>query len=195
DTLREAKARLVLQWVKDGGVKEPSKVTMLACLNHDTRELNLMAQAERIRAGEVHPTEKIYINKFYLHLNDCCQFTKPASSMDIQNGDVGTVTSVDPKKNRLTVKLEKDGREVLIDLKRYSPDNFRLSYAQTCQKLQGATGPHVHILLGGPMADLHTGLVSLSRSRVSTYAFISKQDAGPELRDIIRTLGRERMKT
>ncbi len=44
------------------------------------------------------------------------------------------------------------------------------------------------------MTDLHLGYVQGSRSRESTFLFLNKQEAGPELKDVIRSLARERQK-
>ena len=198
DTRQEAMQKLVAQWVVDGGISNPERVLMLAGLNSEVRELNLRAQAERIRAGAVDPERKLFANKVFFHVGDKVQFKHPSRFYDIVNSDTGTVLKVDPERSRITVKLDRDSREVEVNLspraKRYSANHLRLAYAQTTHSAQGDTLPHCHVLLGGPMTDLHLGYVQASRSKESTYLFINKQDAGPELKDIIRGLARARPK-
>ena len=46
------------------------------------------------------------------------------------------------------------------------------------------------------MTDQHMGYVQISRSKISTHLFCDKATAGgPELSDLIRSLGRENQKT
>ena len=79
---------------------------------------------------------------------------------------------------------------------RYSAKNLALGYAATTHKTQGETISHVHVLMGGSMTDQHLGYVQISRSKISTHLFCDKHTAGgPELSDLIRSLGRERQKT
>src|SRR5262249_26227764 len=127
ETRQEAMAKLVEQWKKDGGVEHPECVLMLAGLNCEVRELNLRAQAERIRAGLVDSKRKLFAYKAFFHAGDKVQFKHPSRFYDIVNSDTGTVLEVDPERSRLTVKLDRDSREVEINLspraKRYSPNH------------------------------------------------------------------------
>nr|WP_303652956.1 MobF family relaxase [Paludisphaera mucosa] len=192
----EAMGRLVEQWKADGGVKAPENVLLLCSLNVEARELNLKAQAARILAGEVDPEKKLFANGVNFHVGDRLQFQKPSKPLGVVNADCGIVTGVDPERMRFTVRLDDGGREVTVDLKRFKPENIRLGYASTTHKAQGSTIPHVHVLLGGPLSDMHMGYVQISRSVVSSHLFCDKHTAGgPELADLIRTLSHERQKT
>jgi conjugative relaxase-like TrwC/TraI family protein len=198
DTRREAMQKQIAKWKELGGVTNPERVLMVADLNHEVRELSLQAQAERIRAGLVDPARKIYANKVFFHVGDKLVFKQPSRFYDIVNGDRALVLDVDPQRNRLTVKLDRDGREVEINLnpkaRRYSADKLCLAYCVTTYGAQGVTVPHCLVLLGGPMANLHSGYVQGSRGQESTWFFINKQEAGPELRDIVRSLAKVRQK-
>jgi conjugative relaxase-like TrwC/TraI family protein len=196
DSRPQAMAKLIDQWKEDGGIKDPSKVFMLAGLNAEVKDLNLRAQAERIRAGEVSPERKLYANGVFFHEGDRLQFQKNSKELQVSNSDTATVLKVEPERQRLTVKLDLDGRELVVDLKRYSGNNLRLGYASTTHKAQGASIPHVHVLMGGQLTDFHMGYVQLSRSQKTSHLFCDKHTAGgPELADLIRSLGRERQKT
>jgi len=191
----QAMAQLVDQWKIDGGISQPDRVFMLASLNSEVRELNLRAQAERISAGLVNPEQKIHANGVNFYEGDRLQFQRNSKELGVSNSDSGTILSVEPSRNRLTVKLDQDGREIAVSLKRYSPENIRLGYASTTHKAQGASIPFVHVLIGGPLTDLHMGYVQASRSQKGTHLFCDKDSAGPELNDLVRSLGRERQKT
>ena len=85
-------------------------------------------------------------------------------------------------------ELEKDGREITVDFRRYSAENLRLGYAATNFAAQGASLPHVHGLMGGSDTDLHEGYVQVSRGIKSSHLFVDKHTAGgPELADLLRS--------
>jgi Ti-type conjugative transfer relaxase TraA len=192
----QAMAQLVAQWKSDGGIFKPGSVLMLASLNSEVKELNLRAQAERIRAGEVDPEKKLFANGVFFHEGDRLQFAKKLGELGVENSDTGTVLRVNPRQERLWVRHDDDGRIIDLSLKRYSPENIRLGYASTTHKAQGATIEHVHVLIGGPLTDQHMGYVQASRSRKSTHLFCDKDAAGgPELSDLTRALSRENQKT
>ncbi len=191
----EAIKRLVERFKLDGGVTTPEKVVVLASLNVEVRDINLKIQAERIRAGLVDETKRLLANGVFFHPGDRIQFQAGSTPYGLKNSDGGTVLDVDEKK--ITVRLDKDGgREVVVDLGQYSKNNFRLGYASTTHKAQGASIEFVHILMGGNMQDLHMGYVQLSRGIKDTHLFCDKETAGgPQLVDLIRSLKTERQKT
>lgn len=196
ETRPQAMAKLIERWKADGGVADPKRVFLLASLNAEVKELNLKAQAERIREGVVNAESKLFANGVFFHEGDRLQFQKRSKAYGFENSDTATVLGVDPDRRRLTVLLDAGDRVVTVDLNRYSGDNLRLGYASTTHKAQGASIPHVHCLMGGPLTDLHMAYVQASRSRVSTHLFCDKHTAGgPGLSDLIRSLGQERQKT
>lgn len=187
---------LLKRWQADGGIEDPKKVFLLASLNVEVKEINAKAQTARILAGQVDPERGICANGTFYHVGDRIQFQAKSKLYGLQNSDCGEVRGVDAVHQRLLVKLDKDGREVEVDLKRYSAANLRLGYASTTHKAQGASLPHVHVLIGGPLSDLHMGYVQLSRSIKSTHVFCDLHTAGgPKMADLIRSLAKERQKT
>lgn len=194
-TRPQAMAEIVERWKTDGGIFKPESVMMLGSLNAEVKQLNLQAQAERIRAGEVDAEAKIYANGVYLHEGDRIQFTKNSKPLGVSNGDSGTVLRVDPERERISVKLDDAEREIDVSFSRYQPENLRLGYASTTHKAQGATLEHVHVLMGGMLSDLHMTYVQASRSQISTHLFCDKTTAGEELADLVRAAARERPKT
>lgn len=194
-TRAEAMNRLAEQWKADGGIQDPASVVMLASLNSEVKALNMKAQAARILAGLVDPEKKLYANGFHVHVGDKIQFQERSKPYGLENSDCGSVTRIDNKLQRISVLLEKNGQEVTVDLKKYSKNNLRLGYASTTHKLQGASLPHVHVLVGGSMTDQHMGYVQLSRSIKSSHLFCDEHAAGgPKLADLIRSLGQARQK-
>jgi conjugative relaxase-like TrwC/TraI family protein len=191
----QAMAEIIDQWKADGGIKEPSRVFLIANLNCEVKELNLRAQAERIRSGEVDPEKKLFANGFLFHEGDRLQFLKNSTELGVSNANTGTVLKVEPERERLFVRLDKDDQEIAVSLKRYPPEHIQLGYAGTTHKAQGATLPHVHVLMGGVLTDQHMGYVQASRSQLSTHLFTDKHTAGEGLKELIQDLGRSRQKT
>jgi conjugative relaxase-like TrwC/TraI family protein len=195
----EAMDRMIEQWKRDGGIEKPQDVALICATNHEVKELSLRAQAERIRAGVVDANRKVYGDEVFFHVNDQVRFKKNSRTLGVDNADLGTVIDVtdEPGKERMKVKLEKDGREITVDFKRYQANNIVLGYSWTTYSIQGGTLPHAHVLMGGSMtSDLHMGYVQLSRSIKSSHLFVDKYTAGgPELADLLRDLGHERQKT
>lgn len=191
----EAIGQILDQWKADGGIKDPAGVFLIANLNIEVKELNSRAQAERIRAGEVNPEKNVFANGSLFHEGDRLQFLQNSTELGVSNANTGTVLKVEPERERLFVRLDKDAREIAVSLKRYSPDKLQLGYAGTTHKAQGATLPHVHVLMGGVLTDQHMGYVQASRSKLSTHLFTDKHTAGEGLKELISDLGRERQKT
>jgi len=195
DSRPQAMAQVIEQWKKDDGIKNPERVFLLASLNCEVKELNLRAQAERIRAGELDPSQKMHVNGFNLHAGDRIQFLRNSTELDVSNGHTGTVLGIEPGRGRLTVRMDDDGREIAVSLKRYMPENIRLGYAGTTHKAQGATIPHVHVLMGGQLTDKHMGYVQASRSKISTHLFTDAATAGEKSKELVRALSRSNQKT
>jgi ATP-dependent exoDNAse (exonuclease V) alpha subunit len=196
ETREQAMAQLLERWKRDGGIKNPETVFLLASTNAEVTAINRAAQAARIQAGEVSAEKKVYTNGVFLHEGDRFLFLKKSKELAIDNGHMGTVLRVDESGQKITVRVDGGNRELTINFARYSANNLAFGYAATTHKTQGETLAHVHVLMGGPMTDQHLGYVQVSRSKISTHLFCDKATAGgPELSDLIRSLGRERQKT
>ena len=192
-TKTEVLDRIVERWIVLGGAKNPETVLCVANLNADLRVINRKCQAVRIEAGEVNPSKTIFANQELFHVGDKLQFTKLDRKKGIQNSNTGKITGIDEKQGRLTVRLDKDGREVTVTTQEFG-DHIRLAYGSTTFKAQGKTTEHAIILLGGPMTDRHSVYVQASRAKFKTELFVDSDRAGPELRDIVKVASLDRTK-
>jgi len=192
-TREEAFSGLVERWKADGGLTNSKDVLLLAGLNAEVRAINRKCQEERRAAGLLGET-RIFVNGDYIHEKDQIMLGKNSRPLDVKNGFTAQVVKIDEAKKALTVKLDRDGRQVTLSVEEYGAKNFRLGYATSVHKAQGRTVEHCHVLMGGPMDDLHLGYVQASRSRESTHLFIDKAHAGPNLKEAIRSLSRARIK-
>ena len=184
---------LVERWKADNGVEAPKKVLLLCSLNAEVSAVNRLCQEARQEAGLLGET-KMFVNGNFIHRGDRILLGKNSSKLGVRNGFTAEVTKVDTVNGWLTVRLDKDDREVTISVANYGAKNFRLGYAMTVHKSQGVTVDHCHVLLGGHMSDLHLAYVQASRSRETTHLYIDEAHAGPGMRDVVRSLSRDRSK-
>jgi conjugative relaxase-like TrwC/TraI family protein len=194
-TRREAVGELVSQWVTDGGITEPRNKLILAGLNADVREINLRCQAARIAAGVVHEEKKVFFDKFFIHEGDRVQFSKRMTKHKIENSWVATVLGVDEARSSLRVRLDQDGRELTLDLRKLPKESLRLGYASSTHKAQGRTVDLAYILAGGPLTSRHLAYVQTTRHRKDARLYFGALDAGPDLLVAARAMKRVEDKT
>jgi Ti-type conjugative transfer relaxase TraA len=112
-------------------------VAMMASTNKVVNDLNRAARDELKRAGELQNSRDYNLNghKIEITSGDRVLLTKNDYKLDVRNGDLATVTHAD--KNGITVKLDRENREVRLDFKEYQ--DVKHGYAFTAHKAQGST--------------------------------------------------------
>jgi ATP-dependent exoDNAse (exonuclease V) alpha subunit len=127
------------------------------------------------------------------HERDRVLVTRNDYRLQVRNGDLGTIRTLDPARRRIEVRLD-DGREVSLPYAEFP--HLSLGYALTTHKAQGATVKHAYVLAGGPMADREMSYVTASRARQETRFFTHRvlewdPDAGKRVDATFETLVRE----
>ena len=186
-----AMMKLVELWKENGGhLKESVRDNyIVAPLNSEVRAINRLCQIEREKHGEL--GEKfLKLGTEKIHENDRIVLTKKDRNLKVENGFQGEVVSVDEAAQRLKVRLDKGGREVVIPLESYGADRVKLSYCSTVHLSQGSTRESVFVLLG--LGDKNLSNVAASRSKGVTHLVADHVEVGkdPVLRDAIRTLSK-----
>ena len=188
ETRSEAIKELVHDW-KNETVNYQESI-MLAGTKVEVSKLNRLAQTERLSQGELGKT-LIEINGNFVHTNDRVLFKKKDRIMGIENGEVGTVFSIDNKSRTVVIEMD-DKRYVKIAVQDY--DNLHLGYAVTTHSAQGITVDKAFILAGGVMQDRELSYTQISRSREQTKIYTERAEVGDTIADLSKRMKTSRMK-
>jgi conjugative relaxase-like TrwC/TraI family protein len=186
----QAMFAMVRNW-SVAGIANPSDNILLAGTNAAVTQLNAQCQSARLGAGAL-GLDSIEVGGTRVHVNDIVLFTENSRLFGVSNGDRGTVLGFNLLRTSMAVQLEANLKTVIIPYRSYS--NFQLGYAMTTHKAQGATVPSVHVLLGGPMQDLHLSYVQSTRAQESTRLYVDRRNAGPKLRGLLHQMQKNRPK-
>ncbi|MCH8972446.1 MAG: AAA family ATPase, partial [Acidobacteria bacterium] len=104
---------------------------------------------------------------------------KNQDRLDVLNGDLGTVVSVDPDHGRLTVRLDRDPETRELPSWYLDGDHVDYGYALTGHKAQGVTtGRTFTVIAGG--ADREWAYVALSRGRQANTLYLANPEHADE---------------
>ncbi len=115
-------------------------------------------------------------------------FSKKHKKMGLDNGDMGTVTSV--QRGAFEVKLD-NGNTVTIEDGKYQ--HFDYAYALTVHKAQGATVENAHVVVDSKFWDRYLSLVAMTRHKNNLCVYASKA-LHQSKEQLIRTLSRSPIK-
>ncbi len=151
-------------------------VAMMATTNKAVNDLNVVARAElKRRAGLTGGREYRFANgKIELAAGERVLMTRNdyRAGRDIRNGDLATVTQL--HKDGITVKLDREAREVRIDLREYQ--DVKHGYALTAHKMQGSTIEHGVVYANAQHMSRELAYVMDSRARENTkWVFTAHQ--------------------
>lgn len=189
DSKPDAIDALLDRW-KSSSVPLTDKL-ILASTRAEVAELNRRAQDQR-QASEVLGAESVELNEDRIFPADRVMFTKNSRARGIDNGMRGTVVTVDPTANTISVQLD-SGRCVSVCVDEFP--HVALGYAGTVHKAQGATSQATFVLAGGPMQDREISYVQSSRARQETWYFSTRERAGDEIARLAREMERSRQKS
>jgi len=110
-------------------------------------------------------------------VGDRVQFTDTDKKLRIYNGNVGTITRIDPSTGEITVTLDaagKEGREVRWSAADF--EGFRHGYAGTIYKGQGKTLDRTYLYHTEHWRSA-ASYVALTRQRESAEVFVARETA------------------
>ena len=171
-TKRDAINSMLEEWQETRSNLPDKSQLLLAYTRSDVRELNKQARSIRKDNQELGDEKVISTNagnKIFAE-EDRIMFLRNEKSLNISNGTLGTIKSMEDKK--LTVEL--DNKETLT----FSTDfynDINYGYASTIHKNQGTTVDKSYVL-ASKYFDQHATYVALSRHRDSTELYWSHDE-------------------
>lgn len=188
ETKEQAINTLVSQWQSDqGDLKEK---LILSTTRHGAKALNELIQEQRKNAGELRG-EALGVNGYQFFAGDRILFLTKSKSMNLENGDKGTVLTINHHSQTLGVVMD-SGERKIIPISTY--DNVQLGYAMTTHKAQGQTVDRAYILAGGSMQDKELSYTQVSRAREETRIFTSVEEGGRSIQELAAKMNQSRMK-
>ncbi len=180
DKQDEARSALVAAWKRDAADKPGASRFVFAYTNRDVDTLNVeLRQVRRARGeltGQDVPLETRH-GRAAFAVGDRVQFTETDKTRHIYNGNVGTITFVDPSTGQVAAKLDaagRDGREVRWTAADFQ--GFRHGYAGTIYKGQGKTLDRTYLYHTEHWRSA-ASYVALTRQRESAEVFVARETA------------------
>lgn len=180
DSVSEAMEATVAHWASLGAARQPGQAIILASTNDQCEALNQLAQQHRLAAGILNPKQSLLIRDVQedgnayesrVHQGDLILVTRNSRAVNIDNGDVGTVTGVNTLTKNLVVQFP-DGRTTIISAKNFQ--HLRLGYAVTPYKAQGDTYQHALLFVTESEQSQLSFNVQVTRAKESTTIFTTR---------------------
>ena len=190
EDMDEALEMLVRDW-SVRGIRRPERAPILVSTNEQAETVNDMCQQARLKAGVLSRTKSAEIvdedesrditYRSRVYQGDRVVFTRNDRRLDVRNGFMGTVIGISPFRRSISVRLD-TGRRVIIPVKDYK--HIRRGYCITVYKSQGGNYVEIFLLAGGPMQDLPSSYVELSRAVLATNIYTSKALLDERLKEV-----------
>ena len=182
---------------------------MLAPHRHEVDDLNQLARAARIAAGDLDDTNALIVasrvyppgDRVLALRNRRVERADDAGRHQLRNGNLATVIHVDRNEASLTVALD-SGTAVTLPTDYLRDGHLAHGYATTIHKAQGMTTQRTFVLASPGLAR-ELGYVASSRHTDEARFYVNTGTASPErghleeqpfYADLVRTLGQERAK-
>jgi Ti-type conjugative transfer relaxase TraA len=185
----EAMKALVKDW-KRKGIKAPKDNLIFTSTNFEAATINRMIQHDRKLKGQL-GLQYATVGEDRFYKGDRVLLCKNMQSLDICNGQLGTVCGINSLRSTLSLRTD-DGRIVTILLGQYS--DIKLGYALTTHKGQGVTTRNAFLLMGGNMTDRELGYVQFSRASHVTKLYIDKAELGESFADLAQQMNKSHQK-
>lgn len=180
---------LISGWAADKA--ELAAKTMIAGTRAEVRELNDMARALLISAGQVRDAEGLDADIIHrdetreskrFAPGDRVVFTKNDKEVGVSNGVAGTIVAIERAMFTPLLRVELDDANERGDKVVMVPPTFGRfdhAYCLTNHKSQGRTFDAAYVLVNASMADREWSYVAASRSRFSTTIYANRGAIAP----------------
>ena len=173
DTIDQA----VANWYQDvEATGDPAHVLLIGHRNTTVDELNRRAR-NRIAEARIFHGPALTVGDREFQVGDRVVCLKNRSRLGVLNGDLATITTVDPEGRSLTIRLDRTGQTVTVPHWYLDEGHLDWGYALTGHKAQGATAQRVHTVAGGSVNREWT-YVAMSRGREANTIYLTEPDVG-----------------
>jgi conjugative relaxase-like TrwC/TraI family protein len=190
DGVGELTARLLEDYELQLTLRRPEQVLVIASSRGDARRLNAQLRQRLLEDGWLGPEElRVPLlegrdgtagGERGYRVGEQVLVTVNDYPLGLLNGSRGTVTTLHPDRQAVTVRLD-DGRQLQLEKPYLARGHLQHGYALTAHKAQGVT-VDVSLLWGTQALTRETGYVALSRGRRANYLYATwdllKRDAG-----------------
>ncbi len=168
DTIDQA----VASWYRDvEAIGDPTQVLLIGHRNTTVDELNRRARNHIAQAGLLHgPALAAGDREFQVGDRVVC--LKNRSRLGVLNGDLATITGIDPERRSVALRLDRTERTVTVPHWYLDEGHLDWGYALTGHKAQGATVRRVHTVVDGSV-DREWVYVGMSRGREANTVYLT----------------------
>jgi Ti-type conjugative transfer relaxase TraA len=188
-TQDEARAALIAAWKRDTEADPAAKRFVFAYTNNEVDALNAALRQVRKERGALSGPDVEIETKHGVALyavGDRVQLTETLKEAGLYNGQVGTITGLDPESGRIAARLD-NGQDVAWSAEEFW--GFRHGYAGTIYKGQGKTLDHTY-LYHTPHWRRAASYVALTRQRESAQVFVARETAS-DAAELARQMARD----
>jgi len=158
--------------VRDTG--DPAQVLLIGHRNATVDQLNRQARARIAESGLLRGPSVDTGDRIF-QVGDRAVCLKNRNRLGVLNGDLATVTAVDPDSRTVTLKLDRSDSTVTVPHWYIDEGNLDWGYALTGHKAQGATARRAHTVAGDGV-DREWLYVTMSRGREANTIYLTDPD-------------------
>ncbi len=172
-------ARAVEDWYRHvTATDDPTSGLLIGYDNDTVAELNQQARSHLAASGRLNGSA-LDTGQRVFQTGDRILCRKNHHRLDVLNGDLGTVLSVDPDHGTLTVRLDRDPETRELPSWYIGEDHVDYGYALTGHKAQGTTTGRTFTLITG-RADREWVYVAMSRGRQINTLYLATPEPSDE---------------
>lgn len=175
DTQAAAREAAVHAWVRDQVAHPKGTQLLLAYRRTDVADLNALARAYRVQAGQLKGGIRVAAKDGPLDVavGERLYFLRNDAQLGVMNGSLGTVLGINKGllSRVLTVELD-SGAVVKVDAAHYK--DLAHGYAATIHKAQGVTVDRAYVVADA-LFDRHATYVAMTRHRENAEVHYSRE--------------------
>jgi hypothetical protein len=190
-TPNEAMRQAVASWHEDvAKLGDISQVLLMAHQNQTVQALNKLARKALAETASLHGPAATAAGREY-RAGDRVVCLKNRPRLGVLNGDLATITTVDPQEQALTVRLDRNQETRTLPAWYLTDGHLDYGYAITGHKAQGATARIAHAVTTGS-TDREWVYVTMSRGiAANTLHLVQPDDPDDECTHLSHTQSAE----